>query len=194
MADAPTRRKRRLLITPGDVALWARLTRSVKPLPETPPVTMPPPEDDDDTIESPPFDLPGPRLPPPRRDAGTAPKRHAELSHGSTAGVDKRTAERFRKGGMEIEGRLDLHGLTRDAARGALTAFIRTGASRGHRMVLVITGKGRRADGDGVLKAEVPRWLNEPALRPLILSFSYAQPRDGGEGALYVFLKRNRNE
>ncbi len=190
MSDAPTRRKRRPPITADDAALWARVTSRVKPLAETPPPLEPDPEPDTPVPPEP----PGPRLPPRKRDtAAKTAKPFAPLVHGSTAGVDKRTAERFRKGTMEIEARLDLHGLTREAAYGALSRFIRDGAARGRRMVLVITGKGLRADGDGVLKAEVPRWLNEAGLRPLILSFTYAQTRDGGEGALYVFLKRDRS-
>jgi DNA-nicking Smr family endonuclease len=187
-----TPRRRRPPITADDAALWARVISRVKPLAETPP----PPLEPDPEPETPPVpEPPGPRLLPRRRaPSGKAANPLLPLTHGSTAGVDKRTAERFRKGAMEIEARLDLHGLTREAAYGALTRFLREGAARGRRMVLIITGKGLRAESDGVLKAAVPRWLNEPGLRPLILSFTYAQPRDGGEGALYVFLKRDRGE
>ncbi len=185
-----TPRRRRPPITADDAALWARVTSRVKPLSETPP----PPLEADPEPETPP-EPPGPRLPPRKREtASKTAKPLQPLTHGSTAGVDKRTAERFRKGSMEIEARIDLHGLTREAAHGTLTRFLRDSAARGRRMVLVITGKGLRAEGDGVLKSEVPRWLNEASLRPLLLSFTYAQPRDGGEGALYVFLKRDRGE
>jgi len=194
MTDEPKRRRRKPLISREDAELWARLTSRVKPLAETPPVVVPeaeepPPEDDPPA----PLQLPGPRLPRPKPGATKGERKAPALTHGSTAGVDKRTAERFIKGDMDIEARLDLHGLTREAAHTALTRFIRDAADRRRRMVLVITGKGRQSEeGAGILKAEVPRWLNEPGLRPLVLSFSYAQPRHGGEGALYVFLKRER--
>jgi len=190
--DRKAPRRRRSLISREDAELWARLTSRVTPLPETPPVVVPDAEEIPEAPEPPaPPPLPGPRLPSPRQVR--AKRAQAPLTHGSTAGVDKRTAERFKKGDMEIEARLDLHGLTREAAHTALTRFILGSAEAHRRMVLVITGKGRQSeDGAGILKTEVPRWLNEPGLRGLILSFSYAQPRHGGEGALYVFLKRER--
>ncbi len=112
-----------------------------------------------------------------------------ELRHGSAAGMDRRQADRFKRGKMAIEGRLDLHGMTRQGAHGALRRFLLGAAAADKRCVLVITGKGR-----GVLREEVPRWLNEPGLRDTVLSFAYARPADGGEGALYVLLKRRRPE
>ena len=104
--------------------------------------------------------------------------------------MDKRTLTRFRRGQMEIEATLDLHGHTQDSAHRALDAFIKGHAAAGRRCVIVVTGKGR--DGDGVLRAEAPRWLNEPDLRQHVLAFSHARPADGGDGALYVLLKRKR--
>jgi DNA-nicking Smr family endonuclease len=104
--------------------------------------------------------------------------------------VDKRTAERMRRGEMVLDGRLDLHGMTQDSAHGALTAFVHRAYDSGRRCLLVITGKG--AGGGGVLKGQVPRWLNQAPLRPLILGFSHARPQHGGEGALYVLIKRKR--
>jgi DNA-nicking Smr family endonuclease len=62
----------------------------------------------------------------------------------------------------------------------------------GKRAVLIITGKGLRGEGTGILRAAVPRWLNEAKLRALILSIAPAAPKDGGGGALYVLLKRQR--
>ena len=88
---------------------------------------------------------------------------------------------------------MDLHGMTQDQAHRALNAFIDASSHAGRRCVLVITGKGGRGDGSvGVLREQVPRWLNQAPLRPLVLAFSYATPKDGGEGALYVLLKRKR--
>lgn len=190
-SDRP-KRKRRPLISSADVRLWAKVVEKAKPLPETPPVALP----DDDAEPDPPDidDYPSPRLAPMRESERRVAKLQGELSHGTTAGIDKRTAERFKKGEMEVQGRLDLHGMTREAAHGALRRFLADCAARQRRFVIVVTGKGLRSEGNGILRSEVPRWLNEPELRTLILSFTYAQPRDGGQGALYVLLKRDRNE
>ena len=113
-----------------------------------------------------------------------------DLAVGQMPGLDRRTAQRVTRGVMCIEGRIDLHGLTRDQAISRLQTYVVNAHSHGKRTVLVITGKG--ASGSGVLKAEVPRWLNLPPLRDKVLGFSHAQPKDGGEGALYVLLKRHR--
>jgi DNA-nicking Smr family endonuclease len=107
-------------------------------------------------------------------------------------GLDRRTAERLRKGQIAVEARLDLHGHTQAEAHRALVGFVAGSAAAGRRCVLVITGKGTR--GAGVLRASVPAWLNDPALRPKVLAFAPARPRDGGEGALYVLLRRARRE
>jgi DNA-nicking Smr family endonuclease len=114
-------------------------------------------------------------------------KSHPELTHGAAPGVDRRTAMKLHRGQMQIQGRLDLHGRTQDDAYRALTSFIDGARGAGRRSVLVITGKGQ-----GVLKSAVPRWLNQPPLRAHVLSFGYAQQRDGGSGALYVLLRKSR--
>jgi len=88
---------------------------------------------------------------------------------------------------------MDLHGLTQEEAHRALSAFVQGSQAAGRRCVLVITGKGLRRDGTtGVLRAAVPHWLNQPDLRERIVAFTHATPRDGGEGALYLLLKRKR--
>ena len=116
-----------------------------------------------------------------------------ELDHGSSPGVDKSTATRLKKGRQPIEGRLDLHGMTQAEAHPALDSFVENAYRSGKRAVLVITGKGTRADGSiGVLRQAVPRWLNQAPNRARILAFSHATAKDGGEGALYVLIKRKR--
>ena len=104
----------------------------------------------------------------------------------------------MRRGQMDIEATLDLHGLTQAEAHRALGAFLHGSRSAGRRTVLVITGKGggkdlgsgRGGPGSGVLRDAVPRWLNEGPNRRIIRGFSHAAPKDGGQGALYVLLKR----
>ncbi len=114
--------------------------------------------------------------------------------------LDRRTAEKLRKGKMPIEARLDLHGMSREVAHEAVENFIISSAARGLRHVIIITGKGKSkssaADwlvhGKGVLKENTPYWLSSPKLKPLILKFMQAQPKDGGAGALYIYLKRKK--
>ncbi len=116
-------------------------------------------------------------------------------SHGNTPGLDRRTAMRMKRGQMQIEGRLDLHGFHQNEARGALANFINSAFNRKKRCVLIITGKGlhvKKPESTGILRKMVPVWLNEEPNRSQILSFSYATRADGGDGALYVLLKRHR--
>lgn len=108
--------------------------------------------------------------------------------------LGRRMKKRVARGKDEIDGRLDLHGLTQSEAHAALLRFLRTASSRGARLVLVITGKGARAaEGErGVLKRQVPHWLGLPEFRALVIGFEDAHIAHGGEGALYVRLRRAR--
>jgi DNA-nicking Smr family endonuclease len=118
----------------------------------------------------------------------------------STPGLDRKTAKSLKKGERAPEARVDLHGMTLEAAHDALGRFIRAEYARGARCVLVITGKGGdyrgRAigygDGRGALKRDVPRWLREPGLAGAVVGIYQAHKRHGGEGALYVYLKKPR--
>ena len=139
----------------------------------------------------PPAASPAPPPLPPLRPAPPPPRVLPALGHGATPGLDKRSAERMKRGEMEIDGRLDLHGMTQDTAHAALLGFVTRAYDAGRRCLLVITGKGNR-EGTGVLRANVPRWLNQSPCRERILGFSHARPQHGGEGALYVLIKRHR--
>ena len=117
------------------------------------------------------------------------------------AGIDRNTAERFRKGERAFDGTLDLHGMTREKARAALHVFILGHYERGSRCLLVITGKGARnatsAGADpyaerGVLKRQVPHWLESAELRPFVVGFESATVGHGGAGALYVRVRKQR--
>lgn len=126
------------------------------------------------------------------RQAPLPPVSPPPLEQGGAAGLDRRQRDRFRKGKMEIDGRLDLHGHTQGEAHDELLAFLRARHAKGARCVLVITGKGMTASKGGILRQAVPRWLNEPAFRPMILAYEQARMQHGGEGALYVLLKRTK--
>ena len=113
-----------------------------------------------------------------------------------SGGIDRRQALRLKRGQLAIEARLDLHGMTQTEAHRALAAFVARADATGKRVLLVVTGKGTRSgvggSPTGVLRAAVPRWLAEPALRERVLATAPATPRDGGSGALYVLLRRTR--
>ena len=108
---------------------------------------------------------------------------------------DRGEARAVASGRREIDAKIDLHGMRQREAHHALISFIHNAQARGHRHVLVITGKGGRRDDSGsfergVLNREVPRWLNEPQFRQMVVGFTPAHKRHGGEGALYVRLRR----
>ncbi|MEW6272267.1 MAG: Smr/MutS family protein [Thermodesulfobacteriota bacterium] len=116
----------------------------------------------------------------------------ASESDGSLPALDRRTAERLRRGQIEIEGQLDLHGLTQDEAFLAIQTFLYESLQEGRRCVLLITGKGTARDGGGVLRSAVPRWLTEGAYAPHLVGIAPAHAQHGGDGALYVLLRRQR--
>lgn len=115
-----------------------------------------------------------------------------DLRPGVAAGVDRRTFDRLRKGRIRPEARLDLHGMTRDAAHKALRAFLVRAQADALRCVAVVTGKGTFREGGGVLQREAPLWLNRPDLRESVLGLCHAPPNDGGTGVLYILLRRKR--
>ena len=108
--------------------------------------------------------------------------------------VDRRTDRKLKRGQYPVDFTLDLHGLTQAAAHDKLLATLRRSHAQGLRCVLVITGKGRgaRGEGQGVLRRKVPEWLSDGALHSIVLRFHAAQPEHGGGGALYVLLRRKR--
>jgi DNA-nicking Smr family endonuclease len=106
--------------------------------------------------------------------------------------VDRRTAQRLKRGQYQIDVSVDLHGLTQAAAHKKLTDTLLKAYARQLRCVLVITGKGSREAGTGVIKQAVPTWLQEPALRAIVLRAEAAKPEHGGAGAMYVLLRRQR--
>ena len=136
-----------------------------------------------------------PPKPPTPRIAKKKNTTHPVLTHKTTPGLDRRSAMRMKRGKIRIEGRLDLHGYSQETARQALVKFINEAFGSGKRFVLVVTGKWlhtKNIERKGVLQKMVPIWLNEAPTRNQIISFSYAIQSDGGEGALYVLLKRHR--
>jgi DNA-nicking Smr family endonuclease len=172
-----------------DSAIWQAAMRDVRPLPRRKSPATPAPAPSPAPIKkAKSADRPSPVFPP--KLASQQPAIVPDISHGRAAGIDRRSAERLSRGRLPIEGRLDLHGMTQAAAVERLAEFIARAEAAGKRCVLVITGKGLASGG--VLRDQVPRWLNLPPNRARVLAFDYAQQQHGGSGALYVLLKRRR--
>jgi DNA-nicking Smr family endonuclease len=123
------------------------------------------------------------------------------------SGFDRRTSQRLMRGQAEIEARLDLHGTGIEMARHRLFGFLNQSRGAGHRLVLVITGKGaspfarhtlhgaehfHAPEREGRLRRHLTEWLHEPEFRALVSGFQPAHPKHGGGGAFYVKLRRIR--
>jgi DNA-nicking Smr family endonuclease len=132
------------------------------------------------------------------------PAKAARAAIAGETGLDGRTAERLRRGTLAPDVKLDLHGMTEAQAHGTLLLFLRGAQARGAKLALVVTGKGARLAEDapfdmelqqrsrGVLKSAVPRWLKERDFAGLIAGTRAAHKRHGGEGALYIYLRKAR--
>lgn len=108
------------------------------------------------------------------------------------APLGKRERTKLSRGRSEIEARLDLHGMTQLRAHRALAGFLHRAHHDGLTFVLVITGKGRSGGESGVLRRQVPEWLSLPEFRAFVVGFEEAAIGHGGEGALYVRIRRAR--
>lgn len=175
--------------------LWEFVTRNATKLRPEEEADLEEAEDSTPAEEVPAVFIPIPATLPHRKDHKTHDD--SALSAGAYAGIDRNTAERLRKGKLPIDGRLDLHGFTREEAQRLLDRFIISHAERESRCLLVITGKGVRKDVQatperGILREMLPVWLASPALRRFVLAFDVAQPKHGGTGAFYVLLRRKR--
>lgn len=133
-------------------------------------------------------------MPPPQRAA--VPRETKSAKPALPSPLDRRQKRRVARGRDEIEARIDLHGMTQSQAHAALFHFLHGAQADGKRLALVVTGKGTRArDGAserGVLRRQVPLWLSLPEFHRLVVGFDEAHISHGGEGALYVRLRRAR--
>lgn len=174
-------------LSDDDLALWQRVTAQTEPLARAKrPVSRP--------KKAKPVAAPTPAPPAPVSAAPRPPAKPTITV--STAllqsqAPDRRTATKLKRGQIAIEARLDLHGMTQSEAHEELRRFIAGSRELGRRCVLVVTGVGAR--GGGVLRRSVPRWLAEPPLREAVLNVAAAEQRHGGQGALYVLLRKKRS-
>ena len=184
---------------PHDFHLWTAVASTVDPLRRkgllklgNVPLPLP--------VEEPPVSVsqPPPKRRPPR--APFLPPYQAPLPSAPTPAkaVEASIRKKLGRGRIDIDGTLDLHGMTQTEARGALHRYLHARVARGDRTVLVITGKGLKTDNDyvaamterGILRTMLPIWLSEPSLAPLVSGWSVAARGHGGEGAWYVRLRR----
>ena len=171
---------RRRVLTGEERVLWAAVTKAIEPLRASAHF-----DTGDDAIahDAQPARLAAsiqaPLSPPPKPPPSLAP-------------LGRRMKRSVARGKEQIDARLDLHGLTLSEAHAVLLRFLRNAHARGARLVLVITGKGRGGE-PGVLKRQVPQWLSLPEFRAYVVGFEDAGVRHGGEGALYVRVRRARD-
>jgi DNA-nicking Smr family endonuclease len=175
-----------------DAELWARVARSARPLKKGRAAGAAAP--------------PKPRAKPAAKESSPAVKaapkpvpKPVPAARGEA--LDRQTARKLEGGRLAVEARLDLHGMRQRDAHAALRRFLKSAQGKGYRHVLVITGKGApandsrpfyEADERGVLRQAVPHWLVAPDLAPVVVSYAEAPRRLGGEGALYVRLRKSR--
>ncbi|MDI4658371.1 Smr/MutS family protein [Xanthobacter autotrophicus] len=193
-----SRRGRRRQLSAEERALWDHVVRSVTPLklPAVPEDVAPLVPEPAPVVPEPP-----PVAPPKPTKASRSKTPPAPPPAPPLASLEPKTRRRLIRG-AEVDARLDLHGLTQAAAHRRLRLFLIEAQALGHALVLVITGKGDPdrlmstgpafGEGRGVLKRAVPLWLAEPDLRMIVVGFESAGRRHGGEGALYVRIRRRK--
>jgi DNA-nicking Smr family endonuclease len=116
-----------------------------------------------------------------------------EFIEGAVIGLDPRVVRQLRDGQFAYQSHLDLHGLTAQEARGAVDRFLTEAHRNGQRCVLIVHGRGHNSkDQVPVLKNRLSTWLARGSWARLVLAFTSARPCDGGTGALYVLLRRDR--
>jgi DNA-nicking Smr family endonuclease len=189
--SAPPHRKRAL--SEEERALWESVAKQTKPLRKKPRTMKP-------QVASPVSKMPAaakavaPPRPSPAVRIARAPKPNPAPAVPPLAPLGRRERSQLSRGRKDIDARLDLHGMTQTRAHHALFSFLQRAHSGGLTFVLVITGKGRMgAETErGVLRRQVPQWLSLPEFRSLVVGFEEAHIGHGGEGALYVRIRRSR--
>jgi DNA-nicking Smr family endonuclease len=173
-------------LRPEERQIWAKVAATVTPRPGR---HVPKPEPEVQKKEAEPAVRQKPAGPDAKPKAQAPGLARFARGGAPPAPQDASGEKRVRRGRVDIDGRIDLHGMTQDQARGALVRFVsRLAASEG-RCGLVITGKGR-APAEGILRRRLPEWLGEPPLSGIVASFAPAHAKHGGDGAWYVFVRR----
>jgi DNA-nicking Smr family endonuclease len=174
--------KWRGVLSDEERVLWTAVTKTIVPL-----KGAAPPENNETSVA-----VPARRGAPAVKSPRTAQPVADKKALPPLTVLGRRAKQRVARGKEPIEGRLDLHGLTQREAHTTLLRFLNAASLRGARLVLVITGKGGVGQGErGILKRQVPQWLALPEFREWVVGFEKAHIAHGGEGALYVRIRRN---
>ena len=169
-------------LTREDRDLWAKVGESVRPL-------RPRPAEPAEEKPSGPLPAAADASPPASRNPAPPPSQRPAAA--PSASLDPKLRRRLSRGLTAVDGTIDLHGMRQERAHASLLGFLRRAQLRGDRVLLVITGKGREAGEErGVLRQSVPLWFAAPEFRALVAGYEPAGRRHGGEGALYVRLRR----
>ena len=186
---APPRRKRAL--SEEEHALWEEVARQIKPLRKKHRAAKPP-------AVAARTEMPAaakPAAPTKSSEPGQIARR-PQPEPPPLAPLARRERSQLSRGRKQIDARLDLHGMTQNRAHRALEGFLQRAHHDGLRFVLIITGKGRTVQSEaerGVLRRQVPQWLGLPEFRALVVGFEEAHIGHGGEGALYVRIRRPKS-
>lgn len=184
---APQRRKRAL--SDEERALWESVANQTNPLKKQPRATAPETAARDGAAG-----VPGKSSALKKAHTPAAVPRAAKPAAPQLAPLGRRERSQLSRGRKDIEARLDLHGMTQARAHRALSGFLQRAHLDGLTFVLIITGKGKIGGESerGVLRRQVPQWLSQPEFRTLVVGFEEAHIGHGGEGALYVRIRRAR--
>jgi DNA-nicking Smr family endonuclease len=182
----PPRRKRGL--SEEERALWESVAKQTKPLRKRHRALKPPVASPEAEAQAAPKPAAAPKPPP--SPIGSPPRSEPP----PLAPIGRRERSHLSRGRKEIDARLDLHGMTQTRAHRALFGFLQRAHHDGMTFVLIITGKGKMGSESerGVLRRQVPHWLSLPEFRTLVVGFEEAGIGHGGEGALYVRVRRSR--
>jgi DNA-nicking Smr family endonuclease len=187
--SAPPRRRRAL--SEEERQLWESVAKQIKPLRKKPRAAKATPPESEAPVAV--KAVAAPKSPPSAK-VQRAPKPDVVPAMPPLVSLGRRERSQLSRGRKEIDARLDLHGMTQTRAHRALFGFLQRSHHEGLTFVLVITGKGKLgAESErGVLRRQVPQWLSLPEFRALVVGFEEAHIGHGGEGALYVRIRRSR--
>lgn len=188
--DPSLKSRHRRGLSEEERALWESVAKQVRPLRKKPRAAKPPAAETES--ETP---VRGKLAAPPKRHVSVQTENPKKPAVPPLAPLGRRERSKLSRGRMEIDARLDLHGMTQLRAHRALFGFLQRAHHDGLTFVLVITGKGKMGAAEserGVLRRQVPQWLALPEFRSLVVGFEEAHIGHGGEGALYVRIRRSR--
>jgi DNA-nicking Smr family endonuclease len=190
--ELPASSRRKRALSEEEHALWESVSKQIKPLRKksrAAKVTAPLPVVETDVVKA-----VAPARPPSSAQLTRVPKPKPPAAAPPLAPLGRRERSQLSRGRKQIDARLDLHGMTQTRAHRALFGFLQRAHGEGLTFVLVVTGKGKIGveSERGVLRRQVPQWLSLPEFRSLVVGFEEAHIGHGGEGALYVRIRRSR--